>query len=672
MFLLGMLSVFQIIILPGLIFQKLLKIKTGNIIQSFLYSMGLSLYLNYIIVCVLTWMKIYIAPVVYLLFIIELFVLFFIYAREHYVILSNITIKDYYKVFTRYIAKLSSLQKTFFILSIIVILFFICLIALSAGTAYYFSDALMHWTRWPACWATNNFPIDTTHYPQLFPTNLSLIYVFTGEPSIQFFPKLIMPLFFIGILLMFYDLAIVRNSLVHLTGLIIYSGFLLVFYSLLFILEVNADIPVSFFSFLTFYTLIREDNKCFEIKTVLLITIFAVSAANTKLAGVFILLVASFWILKIFYDNRKTVSKHEIIRACIYIMLIFFGSIFWYIIRPIEMIKGLDQSVYMQSGYNTRFFIAVNMLVYSLSLPFLIFIALTLIAALFSKEAKYIVLFIIIPAVIMWAYSFSADFRNLSFAIPFIAYSSAYGLRFIFDKIATEKENSFFPKSIFKRKTFIHIIFVLCIAAVFIITETDYFFNFGMNLAYFMFKYLFGGQRVIYTTEIGYYRYVEYYSSALRLLPVCLLILFAIRKSKIKMVHIYIFVAVAAIAANFTLLSKENIRQRQIHDNEMVDVHNLYFIVYPILKTSSPSNIETNSILFWNLIFPAGTKLEYVNGITPELMTKYNFQHGNEYLLLQKEKISHETLNYVMQRVAAKNFLICYEDSKFIFLRIVS
>ena len=193
-----------------------------------------------------------------------------------------------------------------------------------------------------------------------------------------------------------------------------------------------------------------------------------------------------------------------------------------------------------------------------------------------------------------------------------------------------------------------------------------------MNLAYFMFKYLFGGQRIIYTTEIGYYRYVEYYSSALRLLPVCLLILFAVRKSKIKMVHIYIFVAVAAIAANFTLLKKENIRQRQIHDNEMVDVHNLYFIVYPILKTSSPSNIETNSILFWNLIFPAGTKLEYVNGITPELMTKYNFQHGNEYLLLQKEKISHETLNYVMQRVAAKNFLICYEDSKFIFLRIVS
>jgi hypothetical protein len=672
MFLLGMLSVFQIIILPGLIFQKLLKIKTENIIQSFLYSIGLSLYLNYLIVCILTWIKIYIAPVVYLLFIIELFVLFYIYIREHYVTLSNKTIKDYYQDVTRYIAKLSSLQKTAFILSIVVILFFICLIPFSTGTAYYFSDALMHWTRWPACWATNNFPIDTNHYPQLFPTNLSLIYVFTGEPSIRFFPKLIMPLFFIGIIMMFFDLAIVRNSLVHLTGLIIYSGFLIVFYSLLFILEVNADIPVSFFSFLTFYTVIRSNNESFEIKTILLITIFAVSTANTKLAGVFTLLIASFWVLKIFYDNRRTVSKHDMIRACIYIMLILFGSIFWYIIRPIEMIKGLDQSVYMQPGYNTRFIIAVNMLVYSLSLPFLIFIALTLIAALFSKESKYIVLLIIIPAVIIWAYSFSADFRNLSFAIPFIAYASAYGLRFIFDKIVKKKDDSFFLKSIFKRKTFIYIIFVLCNAAVFIIAGTDYFFNFGMKLAYFMSKYLFGSQRIIYTTEIGYYRYVEYYSSALKLLSFLFLILFAVRKSKIKIVHIYIFVAVAAIAANFTLLSKENIRQRQIYDNEMVDVHNLYFVVYPILKTSSPSNIETNSILFCSLIFPAGIKLEYINGITPELITKYNFQHGNKYLLLQKEKISRETLNYVKQRVAAKNYLICYEDYEFIYLKIES
>ena len=87
---------------------------------------------------------------------------------------------------------------------------------------------------------------------------------------------------------MFFDLAILRNSLVHLAGLIIYCGFLLVFYSLLFILEVNADIPVSFFSFLTFYTVIRSKNKSFEIKTVLLITIFAVSTANTKLAGAYI------------------------------------------------------------------------------------------------------------------------------------------------------------------------------------------------------------------------------------------------------------------------------------------------------------------------------------------------------------------------------------------------
>jgi len=617
-------------------------------------------------------MKIYISPVVYILFVTELLALFYIYSRKCNIIFSNRTVKEYYQLITKYIAKLSSLQKTVFILSIVLILFFICLIPLSSGTTYYFTDALMHWTRWPTCWATNNFPTDTTHYPQLFPTNLSLIYVFTGEPDIQFFPKLIMPLFFIGILLMFFDLANVRNLLVHLTGLLIYSGILIVFYSLLFILEVNADIPVSFFSFLTFYTIIRENKKSFEIKTVLLITIFAVSTANTKLAGSYILFVAAFWIIEIFYNHRNSVSKHDIFRACIYIMIIFFGSIFWYIVRPTEMVRGLDQSVYLSSSYNARFFNAMNMLVYSLSLPFLIFLSLTLIAALFTKEAKYIVLFIIIPAVIMWAYSFSADFRNLSFAIPFIAYASAYGLRFIFAKIVKEKENSIFPKSIFKMKTFKYIIFVLCFVVVFIITETDYFFNFGMKLAYLMSKYLFGGQRIVYTTEIGYYRYVEYYSSALRLLSVCLLILFAVRKSRIKIVYIFIFIAVFAIIANFTLLKKDNIWQRQIHDNEMVTVHNLYFNIYPILKTSCRSDIETNNISVCKLIFPIGTKLEYINEINPGLMIGHNLHNCNRYLLLQKDKISHETLDDVMQRVATKNYLICYEDPEFIFLRIAS
>jgi len=672
MFLLGILSVFQIILLPGLLFLKFFKIRTDNIIQTFLYSMGLSLYLNYLIVCLLTLMKIYTAQVGYILFVVELFALFYFYSREFKYIFSNKTFNDYYLQVIRYFRNLPSLHRTVFILSIILILFFLCLIPLSAGTTYYFTDALMHWTRWPTSWASNNFPVGTTHYPQLFPTNLSLIYVFTGEPTIQFFPKLVMPFFFIGILLMFFDLAYVGNSVVHLAGLIIYSGILFVFYSLLFILEVNADIPVSFFSFLTFYTYLRNNEKCFEIKTVLLITIFAVSTANTKLAGFYILPVAFYWILKIFYNNHKTVTKHDVIRTCIYIILIFLGSIFWYFIRPVEMIQGLDQSVYMDASYSTRFIKAINMLVYSLSLPFMIIISSTLLAALFTKEARYIVLYIIIPALIMWAFSFSADFRNLSFIIPFVAYSAAYGLRFIFDKVVKAKDEAIIFESTFKRKTLSQIIFVLCILIVLIIIGTNFFFNFEIKSAYFLSKYLFGSQRVIYTTEIGYYKYVEYYTSALRLLSVFMLILFAVRKSKIKVVYFLILVAVILIVANFTLLNKESILQRQIHDNELVAVHNLYFNIYPILKSSCQSDITTNYISFCELILPAKTKLEYISGISPKLIIKHNLHYGNEYLLLQKEKTNHDTLDYITQRVTAKKYLICYEDPEFIFLRIES
>lgn len=79
MFFLGTLSLLQIIVLPGLILLKLLKIRTGSAIQSSFYVFGLSLYSNYLIVCVLTYLRIYTPLSIYILFSIEIVgIIFFI------------------------------------------------------------------------------------------------------------------------------------------------------------------------------------------------------------------------------------------------------------------------------------------------------------------------------------------------------------------------------------------------------------------------------------------------------------------------------------------------------------------------------------------------------------------------------------------------------------------
>ncbi len=139
---------------------------------------------------------------------------------------------------------------------------------------------------WSQTWASNNFMI-YSHYPQLTAANSSINYLFINNDTIDFFSKAIMPLFFIGILLIFLDLYFRTKSIIHLTGFILYSYILLVFYGILFISDLNNDIPVSFFAFLSFYIILTRYKTAFDTQTILLAAFFAVSAANTKLVGLY-------------------------------------------------------------------------------------------------------------------------------------------------------------------------------------------------------------------------------------------------------------------------------------------------------------------------------------------------------------------------------------------------
>ena len=674
MFLFGVFSLFQLILIPGIILLNLFKIKTSSTIQSFLYWMGLSLYSNYLVVCILTWLKLYISTVIFTFFSLEMVYLVYLFIRNIKIICSGNTVKDYYLRLKDYFFQLSLLHKIVFVFSCIVILFFISLIPFNIGTSYYFIDALNHWTRWPVHWALNNFPADTGHYPQLFPVNLSLIYVFTGELGGQFFPKAIMPLFFIANLLIFFDLALFRKSLANLTGLIIYGFILIIFYSVLFILEVNADIPVSFFGFLTFYTIIRNEQERFNVKTILLVTVFASSAALTKLAGAYILVLAVLWIIYVFYKNRKSISLPSLIKTGSYLILILFGSIFWYLVRPVDMVNGLDQSIYLLPDYTTRFISAVKMILFTLGLPFLLFLLITLVASFFDKEAKYILILIVFPALILWAFFFSSDFRNLSFAVPFIAYASAYGVSVINNKIVKNKNAkniSLPPISLFKNKISLSILVVLFLLLAFIAAGTNGFFNIGMKLAYMFHNHMFGSYRLSYFTEIGYYKYVEYIISAFRLLCIILLVLFAVRKVPVKISHTLIFTLVISLIVGFIYLKKENIRQILVHDREMVKIHNLYFKVYSFVNIPGQNSlILLNNIYFSQLIPPSSVQFKYWKDFYPGLLNKSIPQYDRNFLLLEKNKLTKESLIYIANNITDKSFNVCFEDEEFVFLRV--
>ncbi|MGE5680114.1 MAG: hypothetical protein ACM34K_04470 [Bacillota bacterium] len=675
MFLAGILSIFQIIVLPGLILLKVFKIRTNGILQLLLFSMGLSLYSNYILVCTLVFIRLYTAPVIFVIFIAELSIL--CYLGLHHRILSQLkrNTNSYYQYLKSSLSDLTDLNRIAFISSAVLILFFISLIYASAGDPCYFTDALMNWNKRAATWATNNFPYNTGHYPQMLPANLSLIHIFTGVPASDLFLRIVTSLFFVGNLLIFFDLALIRRSLVHLSGLWIYGIVLVVFYTIIFILDVNADILASFFSFLAYYAIISKKEEHFDIKTMSLVAAFASSAAEAKLAGAYILCISLLWILYITYKNRSNISRNEILRTGSCLFFIYCGSMLWYLVKPADMYAGLDQSVYLAPDYFSRIAVSVQMLYYSAGPVLFFFLLITVAASLFTKEARLIVLFIITPAIILWALFFGADFRNISFAIPFVSYSSAYGLQFIYKKLVNSRNGVLIQQhkrlKQGDRSIVMQMAFIMILVLTIVICSTSYVFNMGINLAYLFNRYYFSSYRILYTSEIGYYKYIEYYLTAIKVLCLILLGLFFLRNLRLRFIYIFLFSIALSIVLNYSSLSKESILRKQEEGIRLTDIHNLYHNIYKYIKDpSEKGRIITNSLAFYKLTSPPGFNVSYKDFITKgdiENNTSYNPRYT--YFLFERNKFAKGDIDSICEELNFKYCKVFFDNGDYIFLK---
>ena len=163
-----------------------------------------------------------------------------------------------------------------------------------------------------------------------------------GKTDVDFFPKAIMPLFFISNLLIFIDLTHYKKNQIFLMGLIIYGLFAPIIYSLVYIADGNADLPVSFFVFLTFYSFIKEGvflklksvSKRLTLKGCLIIFLFASMAAATKLAGFYTFTITLVILTILLFINRKNFNSTSIIKIILSAVFIGILSLFWYFKSP--------------------------------------------------------------------------------------------------------------------------------------------------------------------------------------------------------------------------------------------------------------------------------------------------------------------------------------------------
>ena len=349
MLFLGVLSVTQLLLFPGLLLIRLFPGRRG-VIQNFIYVFMLNLLANYVAVFILVSLGLYLRSVVLPLFALELAGILWVYRNS---LLTKLvgngkrikrSISKNFNSFMTWAKNDSwsaSLYLFFGTLAVFGLIWVLWVWASNFNTVYQTWDAQASWDHWAVTWAENHFPNDTWEYPQLIPMAYSVAYKFIGTTAVKFFGKSIMPLFALVIGLMIFDLGRKFKSFGYMLGaaLALYSINL---FLCKYLPEGYVDIPVACFSLMAVYTLLsaRLLSKKQEITSMLLLgSLATVAAAVTKQTGLYVMafypFLAYFWVLR---GNKSFKRKEAFALLAKHLLLVLV------LITPLVCLHGISNS----------------------------------------------------------------------------------------------------------------------------------------------------------------------------------------------------------------------------------------------------------------------------------------------------------------------------------------
>jgi hypothetical protein len=460
MFILGILSLVQIVFLPGLISLRLIRFR-GSFLQRVIYTFALSLLMNYCLVFLLTALKLYSHWVVIVLFAAQVIWAIWLYGEdlrkpllEVFQNLWDTSTSSLAEFFPSSPDHFSRSQKAvhyiFLIFTLISLVFALDRLWWSfgvflnnIGSIFDGWDAVYSYNRWAEVWFSGKIPLDSRFYPQLIPINWSLTYVFIGEATVQLFAKSIMPMFIIGILLQLFDLGITFQQPGYFVAIILSRALFLRFIKTG-IDNGLVDIAVAFFALLPFYTLIKAQATKTESeqRTLWILGFFFAAAATvTKQPGVYIFLIYPILVyvtlLRPTYGNwlNPLIRQKVLIWGAIAALI----PLFWYGFKLALISQGVDSSeiignvgfaaqAYGNVGVGPQIMQALQKFgVYLILFP-LIVCALPGLPSLI----RWLFALFILPFPIVWALMASYDGRNLAIVLPALALAGGLSIEVFF------------------------------------------------------------------------------------------------------------------------------------------------------------------------------------------------------------------------------------------------
>ena len=431
---LGILAIVQVVFLPGYLTLRYCGIR-GDLITTLACSFFLSLIINQQLVTVMVVSGVFARNGLLALVAVEMFCLAWLLVFRDSAEQPGIDNREK--------SHRPSLHGA--LIGAAVLIYFAMVIYGQIGTVFQSHDDVFSWNRWALDWTAGKFPFMTMTYPQLLPTNWALIYVLTGD-SIQFFAKSIMPLFPLAISYLLIKLS--SDSRCFSWYIIPIIGFYLTARLFgPFMASGMADLPVAFFSLASFnlYNLGRitqRDND--KLKFLILGLLACFGAANTKQAGIYMLLLSPMFIFEIYRltsDGKERLHKFLLFFA---ITTVFF-TVGWYFFKYWQISGGSErditlyllEDIHKGRSYAQRLFFSWNLLAaeigsYTVLSLMMVFSAIGLFNSRIDRGSRAF-LRLGVAYVLVWIFFFSYDIRNIALGIPFIAVSAGLGCSMVYD-----------------------------------------------------------------------------------------------------------------------------------------------------------------------------------------------------------------------------------------------
>lgn len=421
--LLGIVSLFQIALLPGLLLQFAFR-QTLDRTDRAISVLPLSFATNYCIVVALSLLGCYTQKIVlWGVLLPELLLLAAFLVRR-----GNQTWQTLRVSF--------SVDLTLLVF-IAVVLSYLIGATEQLGTVFTANDAVASWDRWAEDWFAGRQPVATNYYPQLLPTLYSLNYQFMGTAEVKLFAKLIPAIFVLSSLTVCWRAAQLMPG--H-RGEILW-GFAL-FAALFHRLNGDmsqftgyADFPLVYFTAVAGWSLLllNREPKETQHRWIFVLTSFLIAAAAVvKQSGMWLVLV--FPPVWYFFIARKQFSRAFIfstfMRGGLVLLLVAFS---WYIYKYAQIKWGGDNSNLQQladlvpKSKGARIPYAMGMLVQHFTLPLTLSFFGLFLLGMRDHLIRYIQIWVGLPMFFFWAYFVPYDFRNLSLALLPVSLGIAAG-----------------------------------------------------------------------------------------------------------------------------------------------------------------------------------------------------------------------------------------------------